>query len=272
MKRAFTLIELLVVIAIIAILAAILFPVFTQAKESAKGTQSLSNMRQFSVAMNMYLGDNDDTFHKNLGDADLVLPGSQPIAVPAAYGFGANYNLRAWTNWPWFYGPYMKNINILNCPLSPDDEKELTATNWGNDGNYGYNYDGLTKATNVPAQQSTALEAPSETFAFFTSGDSDAVPGTNNYTNLLESLDLNLNCVSNQWGAALSKEAALRYRRQAIMLFVDGHAKVISATKLLTRVGDNVAPWSMDWADCNGDCPPPVMGPGQCFDPNKLPQ
>ncbi len=60
MKRAFTLIELLVVIAIIAILAAILFPVFAQAKEAAKKTQSISNMKQTGTATMIYTGDYDD--------------------------------------------------------------------------------------------------------------------------------------------------------------------------------------------------------------------
>ena len=60
--RAFTLIELLVVIAIIAILAAILFPVFAQAKLAAKKTVSLSNVKGLGTATNLYLGDNDDTF------------------------------------------------------------------------------------------------------------------------------------------------------------------------------------------------------------------
>jgi prepilin-type N-terminal cleavage/methylation domain-containing protein len=62
MKRAFTLIELLVVIAIIAILAAILFPVFAQAKEAAKRTSCLSNAKQIGTAVMMYLGDYDGTF------------------------------------------------------------------------------------------------------------------------------------------------------------------------------------------------------------------
>ncbi len=60
MRRAFTLIELLVVIAIIAILAAILFPVFTQAKLAAKKISDLSNVKQISLAMHIYAGDNDD--------------------------------------------------------------------------------------------------------------------------------------------------------------------------------------------------------------------
>jgi len=59
-KRAFTLIELLVVIAIIAILAAILFPVFAQAKAAAKASVSISNQKQIALAGQMYSGDNDD--------------------------------------------------------------------------------------------------------------------------------------------------------------------------------------------------------------------
>lgn len=61
MKKAFTLIELLVVIAIIAILAAILFPVFSQAKAAAKKSADMSNIRQIGMAIQMYSADNDDS-------------------------------------------------------------------------------------------------------------------------------------------------------------------------------------------------------------------
>ncbi len=266
MRKAFTLIELLVVIAIIAILAAILFPVFAQAKESAKGTQSLSNMRNMSTGMGLYLGDYEDVFHKNLAGQ----------VVPASNGFGANDNLRSWTNWPWWSGPYVKNVDIFDCPLSPDDKKQLTNTNWGNDGNYTYNYDGLTKATNVAAQQATALEEPASVYAFFTGGDPDVVPGSNNFTNLLESLDINISCGSNMWTNGYSKENPFRYRKKMITTFVDGHVGQVHWSKALERKGDNVAPWSMDWADCNGECRPlaqetALVGPGKCFDPSRLP-
>ena len=70
-KRAFTLIELLVVIAIIAILAAILFPVFAQAKAAAKKTADLSNVKQISLGAIMYSGDADDYFPRN----DYLIPG-----------------------------------------------------------------------------------------------------------------------------------------------------------------------------------------------------
>ena len=62
MRRGFTLIELLVVIAIIAILAAILFPVFARAKTSARQTTSISNVRQISMALHMYMTDHNDRY------------------------------------------------------------------------------------------------------------------------------------------------------------------------------------------------------------------
>ncbi|MFN9897711.1 MAG: prepilin-type N-terminal cleavage/methylation domain-containing protein, partial [bacterium] len=62
MKKAFTLIELLVVIAIIAILAAILFPVFAQAKAAAKKAAGISNQKQISLGITMYGADNDDMY------------------------------------------------------------------------------------------------------------------------------------------------------------------------------------------------------------------
>jgi len=75
MKRAFTIIELLVVIAIIAILAAILFPVFAQAKAAAKKTADLNNQKQIVTAMLMYAGDNDDRSprsHHDLEEGETI--------------------------------------------------------------------------------------------------------------------------------------------------------------------------------------------------------
>jgi prepilin-type N-terminal cleavage/methylation domain-containing protein len=69
-RRAFTLIELLVVIAIIAILAAILFPVFASAKEAAKKTQNLNNQKQIVTAMVLYANDNEDRSPKSHHDLE----------------------------------------------------------------------------------------------------------------------------------------------------------------------------------------------------------
>ncbi len=95
----FTLIELLVVIAIIAILAAILFPVFAPAKEAAKKTQCLSQIHELGTAMVMYLGDNDDTYPTILGPATPV-------------NGGAN----GWEPYDSQIAPYVKNDQIFKCP------------------------------------------------------------------------------------------------------------------------------------------------------------
>lgn len=97
MKKAFTLIELLVVIAIIAILAAILFPVFAQAKEAAKKTVALSNMKQLGVAMAMYTTDNDDYYPRS-GVQDYN------YGPPAAW-------VAVWHGWSSVIYPYVKNGN-----------------------------------------------------------------------------------------------------------------------------------------------------------------
>lgn len=93
MKKGFTLIELLVVIAIIAILAAILFPVFAKAREKARQASCLSNTRQLGIALISYIQDNDET-----GMAHAAFN-------PTLY-------------WPSMLIPYMKNTQILNCPSS----------------------------------------------------------------------------------------------------------------------------------------------------------
>jgi prepilin-type N-terminal cleavage/methylation domain-containing protein/prepilin-type processing-associated H-X9-DG protein len=105
-KSAFTLIELLVVIAIIAILAAILFPVFAQAKEAAKKTSCLSNLRQNATAVLMYNSDNDGTFGQSAYSLNtpmgVVQPGAQVFAI-----FDAIM-------------PYTKSLEIFTCPGERD--------------------------------------------------------------------------------------------------------------------------------------------------------
>src|ERR1700753_4323915 len=89
--RAFTLIELLVVIAIIAILAAILFPVFAQARGSARNTADMSNIRQLGTATLLYVQDYDETFVPVGSWND---PTITPFNHPGAPALGV-----AWDGW-----------------------------------------------------------------------------------------------------------------------------------------------------------------------------
>jgi prepilin-type N-terminal cleavage/methylation domain-containing protein/prepilin-type processing-associated H-X9-DG protein len=111
-KRAFTLIELLVVIAIIAILAAILFPVFAQAKSSAKNTQDLSNVRQVGLAALMYSNDNDDRYVPT-GAAPYVV-GTTPFTSPNVDGNG-----NPWNGWGLKLNTYAKSRDMFRSPHHP---------------------------------------------------------------------------------------------------------------------------------------------------------
>ena len=166
MRRAFTLIELLVVIAIIAILAAILFPVFAQAKEAAKKTAALSNIKQSCTSVAIYLSDSDDTY---------------PIAYRFTTGVGWRWNYSVSTPLGWMgtgfpqgqaarmaedashwsnnLQPYMKNYGIYEGPGLPAVDV------------YGYPTTGTPKApalVNMTMNgllhnwSSTAVSAPSK--------------------------------------------------------------------------------------------------------------
>lgn len=101
-KRGFTLIELLVVIAIIAILAAILFPVFARAREKARQASCTSNEKQIALAVLMYCQDYDETTQNHCDNGG-----------PAIGGFA--------DCWMGVAGPYIKNTQIWRCPSKNAD-------------------------------------------------------------------------------------------------------------------------------------------------------
>jgi prepilin-type N-terminal cleavage/methylation domain-containing protein/prepilin-type processing-associated H-X9-DG protein len=102
-RRGFTLIELLVVIAIIAILAAILFPVFARAREKARQISCLSNMKQLGMALMMYAQDWDDTYPRCY------------IYMDPSKGGSAGYH-----HWSGITAPYVTNWNVYVCPSDPN--------------------------------------------------------------------------------------------------------------------------------------------------------
>ena len=121
-KHGFTLIELLVVIAIIAILAAILFPVFAQAREKARQSSCLSNTKQFGTALTLYGDDWDETFPLAYDPTAPWDPDNTQKGYPRfkfsvhGYGVGFEYNQGQFWTWADSVYPYIKNVNMFICP------------------------------------------------------------------------------------------------------------------------------------------------------------
>jgi len=157
-RQAFTLVELLVVIGIIAILAAILFPVLAQAKATAKQTACLSNMHQYAVAFDLYLGDYDGTWICGCLPSDIG-PDFAPEQMWVGYD---NNNAPLQGGW---YGdddepathpirrglidPYVKDDTAKRCPAMPNAwQTAMALNNWGGPEGTG-DYGPASKIVNV---------------------------------------------------------------------------------------------------------------------------
>src|ERR1035438_1049632 len=150
-RRGFTLIELLVVIAIIAILAAILFPVFAKAREKARQTSCLSNLKQMGLAMAQYTQDYDSTFLRS-------------------WYFNNNGTGYVWAD---AIVPYVKNDQIFSCPSSTTPTTKIVnaygnvfntnAINYADNANYWAGSNG-TVACNPPFYSAdSAVQDPAQT-------------------------------------------------------------------------------------------------------------
>ena len=142
MKRGFTLIELLVVIAIIAILAAILFPVFARAREKARQTSCLSNQKQWALAWHMYAQDYDES----------VPSYAQLIGVPPAHSWGAR--------WYAVLEPYIKNQQMRTCPSDAEGSTQAYGLSYAYNGYYLGDPQWMSTCALVLAE----ISRPSETF------------------------------------------------------------------------------------------------------------
>ena len=131
-KRAFTLIKLLDFIAIIAILSAILFPVFAQAREKARQTSCLSNVKQLGLGLMLYLQDYDETFAPHVTESTAPAATPDTLVDRAAFSYKTKMDPYVMTTqihrrlsapaWPtqapgrWFTTDYGKNHNEINLP------------------------------------------------------------------------------------------------------------------------------------------------------------
>jgi len=250
LRRAFTLIELLVVIAIIAILAAILFPVFAQAKAAAKTSACLSNTKQIGLAIYQYTIDNDDTY---TGGWFVGLWGTQDLTLFP----NGRYT------WLDVVQPYIKNTDIFTCPMQniPDKRgiyvpRDKVKAITGNDsterwGSYGLNcsyWDAGDKVSSPSSDNGSG--------AAMTTTSVDDVAGTILAADGNGSFQFAWNIVSRQPSKLVAgdggmgtlswddnkgtnrQEGALVFRHpggRINSIFCDGHAKSVTGGAALTK-------------------------------------
>lgn len=218
MRRAFTLIELLVVIAIIAILAAILFPVFAQAKSAAKKTACVSNMKQMTLAAIQYMGEHDDRVMPRYEACPSTGPiGDEPLWSGSIY-------------------PYIKNQQVY---LDPMAQGSKFSKHWSTRGepSIGQNatISGWYYATNACGEMILTMQSQMENVA-------KNVMFANSYFGLTASGYrgyLARNDALNVTGLSISD----RHNGGTVHSFFDGHAKWFKAVAVL---GNPNAPY-----ECN---------------------
>jgi prepilin-type N-terminal cleavage/methylation domain-containing protein len=186
-QSGFTLIELLVVIAIIAILAAILFPVFAQAKLAAKKTSDLSNLKQIGTSEAIYLNDYDDTYHSPAhygtptGDVhwyNMLMPYTKNAQIFTSPVYGFQWTSTDWPTWDWkqLYANGLAKQDspghyTINISYGANNTEQYA---WGNcttvfqnwtDGSNGVGHFGVIRPDGANVNGSQVV-MPSDTFMF----------------------------------------------------------------------------------------------------------
>jgi len=222
-RRGFTLIELLVVIAIIAILAAILFPVFAQARGKARSVTCLNNMKQLGLAFMMYAQDYDE----------VTCPVTRISFLPAGIIVEDGFNwYRERYYWLQLLRPYAKNSQVGRCPENPGSDPVGTIINL----NYGANRQAFSGPEGVPTVTLAQISRPGDTLAMTEYGrwfvDWDLILGGS---------------VNSKWyvpndprgcGTDTQSPFCLRDKRHnggVHVAFADGHAKWMPSSRVVTN-------------------------------------
>ena len=240
MKKGFTLIELLVVIAIIAILAAILFPVFAQAREKARQTTCLSNCKQIGTALQLYVDDYDETVP---WCADINGTWGLYLAEYNGYPCQKYITVPSWgtpgyfVTWMDEIYPYVKNMKIFECPS-------------GIKNTAGYGYNAQLTGTNNDHVDKTAgtpisLAAITNTSEIVFCCDGAEYNGGGGAADNRQA-----GCMYPELIGALPESWVIRHNQGMNFTFCDGHAKYFKKNQgpcMTSGWGYNQQYWDPYW-------------------------
>lgn len=201
-RKGFTLIELLVVIAIIAILAAILFPVFARAREAARKTSCASNLRQLGTAVQMYVQDYDGQYFSHWYLSPVFWFGRVDSSVTPNRVIREDGMLY----------PYIRNLDIQKCASFSGLPAYGNAT-----AGYGYNVNYLTTSFGLAGIAESAIEKQASCALFADSGQYDAASG-----GVRETLSIwpPSSTITYSWPVV-----QFRHNETANVVYADGHVK-----------------------------------------------
>jgi prepilin-type N-terminal cleavage/methylation domain-containing protein/prepilin-type processing-associated H-X9-DG protein len=231
LRSGFTLIELLVVIAIIAILAAILFPVFARARENARRTSCLSNLKQLGLGVQQYVQDYDERM---------------PVTNANFGSGGADYAAHAQAGWAVILQPYLKSTQILQCPS--DAIKAGTDPTKGNFTDYSYNAEigGETTAKSTAIADFTFVTSTITNFDAYAE-DNGSYYGTAAFAITASDYDARSNGGVGNANATIAgyAAAARRHLEGGNFVFVDGHAKWLKPEKVTAQAAPTATNFTM---------------------------